>query len=142
MDIRSEPTFSDRSRESLESQLGIILHGLHIAAVELAERTERLSRKRQAEEKRADEHRRAQAQLKKLDEDAEDLSRAESLLRLIAQVERRIESEPLAEAVYADRWLAWARTVATNLDPTSQGLDQFFEHYRKLGRPASPHDLE
>ncbi|QNI35886.1 hypothetical protein [Edaphobacter albus] len=139
---RNEPTFSDRSKESLESQLGIILHGLRTAAAELAERTERFARKKEAEEKRADEHRRAQAQLKKLDEDVENWSKAEALHRLIAQVERRIESKPPAEAAYADRWLTWARTVATNLDPTSQGLNQFFEHYRKLGRPTSPHDLE
>lgn len=78
---------SHRPRESLESQLGIILHGLGIAAVDLADRTERLASKRHAEERRADEHRRAKAQLRKLDEDAEEWSRAESLLRLIAQVE-------------------------------------------------------
>ncbi|RXS95108.1 hypothetical protein [Silvibacterium dinghuense] len=140
--IRSEPTFSDRSKESLESQLGIILHGLRTAAVELAERAERLARKQQVEQQSEDQQRRAAAQLKKLDEDLEAWAKAEALHRLIAQVERKIESEPPTEAAYADRWLKWARTVATDLDPTSRGLNQFFEHYRKLGRPTSPHDLE
>lgn len=142
LSIRSEPTFSDRSKESLESQLGIILHGLRTAAVELAERTERLARKKEAEQKRADNHRRAEVQLSKLDEDLENWSKAEALQRFIAHVELKLESESSIDVVYADRWLQWARMAATNLDPTSQGLDEFFEHYRRLGRPIAADDFE
>ena len=142
LSIRSEPTFSDRSKESLESQLGIILHGLRTAAVELAERTERLDRKKEVEQKRADNHRRAEAQLSKLDEDLDNWSKAEALQRFIAHVELKLESESSIDVVYADRWLQWARMAATNLDPTSQGLDEFFEHYRRLGRSIAADDFE
>jgi hypothetical protein len=76
--------------------LGIILHGLRTAAVELAERTVRLAKKKEAEEKRADQHRRAEAQLRRLDEDLENWSKAEALQRFIAHVEHKLDRNRLS----------------------------------------------
>jgi hypothetical protein len=60
---------------------------------------------------------------------------AEALLRLIAHVERKLESETPAEPSYAREWLDWARIEAAKLDPTSESLDEFFDHYRgSIGR--------
>jgi hypothetical protein len=84
----------------------------------------------------------AEVQLRKLDENLENWTKAEMLHRLIAHIERKMESETPADPSYAYRWLHWARTVVTSLDPTSGSLDDFFQHYRNFEPPKSPGDLE
>ena len=142
LSARREPTFSDRPKQPLEDQLSVILHGLNTAALELREKAKRVAKERETEEKLADQHRLAEVQFRKLDEDLEDWTKAEALHRLIAHVERKMESETPPEPSYAHKWLHWARTVATSLDPTSGSLAEFFRYYRKLGPPKSPGDLE
>ncbi len=139
---RQEPTFFDRPERPLEGQLSVILHGLRTAALDLREKAERQAKEREAEEKLADQHRLAEVQFRKLDETLENWTKAEMLHRLIAHIERKMESETPANPSYAYRWLHWARTVATSLDPTSGSLDDFFQHYRELGPLKSPGDLE
>jgi hypothetical protein len=139
---RREPTFSDRPKQPLEGQLSIILHGLSTAALELGEKAERRAKERETEAKLADQDRLAEVQFRKLDEDLADWTKSVALHRLIAHVERKMESETPADPSYAHRWLHWARTVATSFDPISGSLDEFFRHYRKLGPPESPDDLE
>jgi len=142
LSARQEPTFFDRPERPLEIQLSVILHGLSTAALDLREKAERQAKEREAEEKLADQHRLAEVQFRKLDENLENWTKAEMLHRLIAHIERKMESETPADPSYAYRWLHWARTVATSLDPTSRSLDDFFQHYRKLGPPKSSCDLE
>jgi hypothetical protein len=135
LSARQEPTFFERPEQPLEGQLSIILHGLSTAALELGEKAERQAKERETEGKLADQHRVAKVQFRKLDEDLEDWAKAEALHRLIAHVERKMESETPADLSFAHRWLHWARTEATGLDPTSGSLDEFFQHCRKLGSP-------
>jgi hypothetical protein len=142
LSARQEPTFFDRPERPLEGQLSVILYGLSMAALDLREKAERQAKEREAEEKLADQHRLAEVQFRKLDENLENWTKAEMLHRLIAHIERKMESETPADPSYAYRWLHWARTVVTSLDPTSGSLDDFFQHYRKLGPPKSPGDLE
>jgi hypothetical protein len=142
LSARREPTFFDRPERPLEGQLSVILHGLSTAALDLREKAERQAKELEAEEKLADQHRLAEVQFRKLDENLENWTKAEMLRRLIAHIERKMDSETPADPSYAYRWLHWARTVVTSLDPTSGSLDDFFHHYRKLGPPKSPGDLE
>ena len=142
LSARQEPTFSDRPEHPLEGQLSVILHGLSTAALDLREKAERQAKEREAEEKPAHQRRLAELQFRKLDEDLEDWRKAETLHRLIAHIERKMESETPADLSYARGWLNWARTEATSLDPTSGSLDKFFQNYRTLGRSRSPDDLD
>jgi hypothetical protein len=142
LSARQEPTFSDRPGQLLEGQLSVILHGLSTAALELREKAERQAKERETEEKLADQHRLAEVLFRKLGEDLEDWTKAEALHRLIAHVERKMESETAADPSYAHRWLHWARRVATSLDPASRSLDEFLQNYRTLARPRSPNDLD
>ena len=137
-----EPTFSDKSGHPLESQLGAILHGLSTAAFELREKAGKWETERRAEEELARQHRLARARSRKLNDHLEDWTRAEALRRLIAHVELRVESEAHADTSNAREWLDWARTEAANLDPTSGSLDEFFDYYRTIDRPLSPHDFD
>jgi hypothetical protein len=137
-----EPTFSDRPEHPLEAQLSAILHGLSRAASELREKAERREVKRRSEEELAQQHRLAQLRVRKLNDHLDDWVKAEALHRLIAQVERKMESEAPADLSYARGWLDWASTEATNLDPTSGGLDEFFDHYRTMDQPMLPDDFE
>jgi hypothetical protein len=142
LSARQEPTFFDRPERPLEGQLSVILHGLSSAALDLKEKAERQAKEREAEEKLVDQHRLSEVQFRKLDETLENWTKAEMLHRLIAHIERKMESEASADPSYAYRWLNWARTVATSLDPTSGSLDDFFRHHRKLGPPKSSSDPE
>ena len=139
---RQEPTFFDRPERPLEGQLSVILHGLSTAALDLREKAERRAKERETEEKLADQYRLAEVQSRKLDENLENWTKAEMLHRLIAHIERKMKSETPADPSYAYRWLLWARMVAASLDPTSGSVDDFFQHYRKLGPPKSRSDLE
>jgi hypothetical protein len=80
--------------------------------------------------------------LRRLNNHLEDWAKAEALHRLIAHVERKMESEGPADLSYARGWLDWARTEAISLDPTSGSLDEFFDHYRTIDRPISPDGFE
>jgi hypothetical protein len=137
-----EPTFFDRPKHPLESQLSAILHGLCTAASELRERSAKRETERRAEGELAHQHRLAGPQFRRLNDDLEDWTKAEALHRLIAHVERRMESEAPADLSYARGWLDWARTEATSLDPTSGSLDEFFDHYRTNDRPILPDDFD
>jgi hypothetical protein len=137
-----EPTFSDRPEHPFESQLSTILHGLSIAAFELRERAEKRETERRVEEELARQHRLARARSRKLNDHLEDWTRAEALRRLIAHLERKVESEVPADPSYAREWLDWARTEADNLDPTSESLDDFFDNYRRIARPISSDDFD
>ena len=138
----NKPTFSDRSALPLESQLGAVLQGLSIVAFELRERAEKRETERRAEEELARQHRLGWARSRKLKDHLEDWRRAEALLRLIAHVERKFESQTPADPSYAREWLDWARTEAANLDPTSESLDVFFDSYRRGDQPISPDDFD
>ena len=137
-----EPTFSDRPEHPLEAQLSAILHGLSRAACELRERTEKREAERKAVEEVAQQRRHAEVRFRRLNDDLEDWAKAEALHRLIEHVERKMESEAPAGISCARRWLDWARTEATNLDPTSGGLEEFFDHYRTTDRPILPDDFD
>jgi hypothetical protein len=142
LSARREPTFSDRPEHPIESQLSAILQGLSTAAFELRERVDKWETERRAEEELARQHRLAWARSKKLYNHVEDWRRAEALRRLITHLERKMESEALADPSYAREWLDWARTEAANLDPTSESLDEFFDHYRRVDRPISPDEFD
>ena len=130
------------SGHPLESQLSAILEGLSTAALELRERAEKRETERRAEEELARQHRLTWAHSRKLNDHLEDWRKAEALLRLIAHVERKLESETPADPSYAREWLDWARTEAANLDPTSENLDEFFDHYRRVDRTIWPDDFD
>jgi len=51
---------------------------------------------------------------------------------LIANIERKLESEAPADLSYAGGWLDWARAGATSLDPTSGSLDEFLSTIERL----------
>jgi hypothetical protein len=108
-----EPTFFDRPEHPLESQLSAILHGLCTAAYELRERSEKRETERRAEEELAQQHRLAEDRVRRLYDHLDVWMKAEALRRLIARVERRIESETTTDLPYASAWLAWARAEAT-----------------------------
>lgn len=137
-----EPTFSERPEHPLEGQLSAILHGLSTAALELQEKADRRETEQRAEEQIAQKHRFAEALFRRLSDHLEDWTKAEALHRLIAHVERKMESEAPADLAYARGWLDWARTEATSLDPTSGSLDEFFDHYRTIERPILPNDFD
>jgi hypothetical protein len=137
-----EPTFSDRPKYPLEAQLSAILHGLSRAAFELREKAEKREAERRAEEELAQQHRLAEVRFRRLNDHLGDWARAEALHRLIEHVERKMESEAPADLSYARGWLDWASTEATNLDPTSGGLDEFFDHYRTIDQPMLPDDFD
>jgi len=137
-----EPTFSDRPEHPLEAQLSVILHGLSRAAFELREKAEKREAERRAEEELAQQHRLAEVRFRRLNEHLEDWAKAEALHRLIAHVERKMESEAPADPSFARGWLDWARKEATGLDPTHGGLDEFFDHYQRMDRPILPDDFD
>jgi hypothetical protein len=137
-----EPTFFDRPEHPLESQLSAILRGLCTAASELRERSEKRETERRAEEERAQQHRLAEARVRRLHDHLDVWTKAEALYRLIAHVERRMESEASAELSYAREWLEWARAEATSLDPTSGSMDEFFDHYRSKNRSMLPDNFD
>jgi len=137
-----EPTFFDRPEHPLESQLSIILHGLSTAALELREKAEKRGTEKRAEEQLAHQRRLAEAQFRKLNEHLEDWMKSEALRRLIAHVQRKMESEAVADLSSAHEWLDWAMTEATRLDPTSGSLDEFFDLYQTTVRPTSSDDFD
>lgn len=137
-----EPTFFDMPKRPLEAQLSVILHGLIKAALELREKAEKRETERRAEEQLAHQQRLADAQFKKLNEHLEDWMKSEALHRLVAHVQRKMESEAVAGLSNARGWLDWARTEATRLDPTSGSVDQFLDPYRTTARPTLPDDFD
>lgn len=137
-----EPTFFDRPEHPLECQLSIILHGLGTAALELREKAEKRETNRRAEEQIAHQQGLANAQFRKLNEHMEDWMKSEALHRLIAQVQRKMESESIVDLSRAREWLHWATTEATRLDPTSESLGEFLAQYRTTVRPISPNDFD
>ncbi len=142
LSARQEPTFADRPGHPLECQLSVILHGLSTAALELREKAEKMETERRAEEELAQQHRLAVTRFRRLNDHLEGWTKAEALRRLIAHVERKMGSEAPADPSYGRGWLDWARTEATNLDPTSGSLDEFFDHYRTIDRPILPDDFD
>lgn len=142
LSARHEPTFTDKPEHSLESQLSAILRGLSAAALELRMRAQKRETERRSEEEFARQHRLALARSRKLKDHLEDWRRGEALLRLIAHVEHKLESETPADPSFARQWLDWARTEAANLDPTSEGLDELFAHYRRIDRPIASDDFD
>jgi hypothetical protein len=136
-----EPTFFDRPQHPLESQLSAILHGLCTAASELREKSAKRETERRTEEELAQQHRLAEASVQRLHDHLDVWTKAEALRRLIAHVERRMESETPADLSSARAWLDWARAEATSLDPTSESLDEFFDHYRTKNWPILSDDF-
>lgn len=98
---RNEPTFLDRAHEPLERQLSIILHGLAQAAIELRERAEERAKEEKLAQERAEQHRRAEIQHKKLEDDLANWSKAETIRRFLRQVEQGMESSAPADPEFA-----------------------------------------
>jgi hypothetical protein len=115
---------------------------LSTAAFELREKAEKRETERRTEEEFAQQHRLAEARVRRLNDHLEVWTKAEALHRLIAHVERKMESEAPADSAYARGWLDWARTEAITLDPASGSLDEFFDHYRAIDRPTLPNDFD
>jgi hypothetical protein len=128
-----QPTWSDRVRNPLEDRLAEIIHALVQASVELRELAAERARKAELARQRERERHEAEIQHKKFTQDLADWSSAEAIRRFVGKVEKELENQPSKRTDYAERWLAWAKDHATGLDPLSQGMDQFFEHYQQFG---------
>ena len=125
-----EPTWSDSVRNPLESRLGEIFLALGKAAEELRERDERIRREKEERQEAEAARREAEFQHKKLIDDLGAWSAAETLRRMINQVEKRLLEGAVQNPAYSQRWLEWARAKVVDLDPLSAGLDAFFEQYQ------------
>ena len=130
---RMETLWSDRAKEPLEKQIGNIVEGLVEMAQDLSERAERRAREEEIARERAEEHRQAEIQHKKFDEDVSNWSKAETIRLFLTQLEREMEVSPPKDLAYGQRWLEWAKDHAVRLDPFSEGTDAFLEHYLQFG---------
>lgn len=109
-----EPSFSDRVKTPLETQLGMIMQAMVHAAHELRERAERRAREEKLAQERAEERRKAEIQHKKLDEDLANWSKAEAIRRFLVQVEQAMLNDPDKDGGFPQRWSEWARAFRSS----------------------------
>jgi len=128
-----EPAWSDRVGNPLENQLAEIMQALVQAAEELRQQAAKRAREEQSAREREQARREAEIRHKKFTEDVANWSSAETIRCFIGQLEKELKNEPSKRTDYAERWLKWAKGYADNLDPFSEGIDQFLDHYQQFG---------
>lgn len=131
----------DTPRTSLETRLGEVISGLFVLAEEIRAKEEDERRRKEAKRQKEvryqflkDRLENEQAQFKHLEEEAQDLERANRIRAYADAVERQaLESaEGLTDEV--SDWLAWARAKADWLDPLVHVCDPILD----APEPAKP----
>jgi hypothetical protein len=128
-----EPSWSDRVQTPLENRLAEILHALKQAAVALREQAEERAKQQKLYAERAEEQRKYETQKKKLLQDLADWSTAETFRRFVEHFEANLVNEPDKRTEHAERWVAWVKRQADDLDPFSKGVEDFLDHYQQFG---------